>query len=143
MLFCLRKGNEVNAAEKIARQRLSVLQLAEALGNITAACRQRGMHRSQFYEYKRRFQTHGLDGLKDLPPVHKSHSITTPEEVVERILQFSLAHLAWGRVRLSNYLKLQGISVSSPTVQGILTKHGLGTRYERWLKLEEKNAPCR
>jgi hypothetical protein len=79
----------MNAAEKIARQRLSVLQLAEALGNITAACRQRGMHRSQFYEFKRRFQTHGLEGLKDLPPIHKSHPMTTPEEVVERILELS------------------------------------------------------
>jgi transposase len=105
----------MNAAEKIARQRLSVLQLAEALGNITAACRQRGMHRSQFYEFKRRFQTHGLEGLKDLPPIHKSHPMTTPEEVVERILELSLAHPSWGCVRLSNYLKHQGISVSSPS----------------------------
>jgi len=40
----------MDAPEKIARQRLSVLQLAEALGNITTACKQRGMHRSQFYE---------------------------------------------------------------------------------------------
>ena len=30
------------------------------------------MHRSQFYEFKRRFQTHGLEGLKDLPPIPKS-----------------------------------------------------------------------
>ena len=130
----------MNAAEKIARQRLSVLQLAEALGNITAACRQRGMHRSQFYEFKRRFQTHGLEGLKDLPPIHKSHPMTTPEEVVERILELSLAHPSWGCVRLSNYLKHQGISVSSPTVQNLLTKNGLASRYDRWLKLEEKHA---
>ena len=34
-------------------------------------------------------------------------------------------------------LKLEGISVSSPTVQNILIKHGMGSKYERWLKLEE------
>jgi hypothetical protein len=28
------------------------------LGNVSEACRQRGMTRTQFYEYKRRFQTH-------------------------------------------------------------------------------------
>jgi transposase InsO family protein len=134
------KETSMNAAEKIARQRLTVLQLAEALGNITAACRQRGMHRSQFYEFKRRFQTHGLEGLKDLPPVHKSHPMTTPEEVVERILQVSLEHPSWGCVRLSNFLKHQGITVSSPTIQSILIKNGLASRYDRWLKLEEKNA---
>ena len=30
--------------------------------------------------------------------------------------------------------------MSAPTVQNILNKEGLGTRYERWLKLEEKTA---
>ena len=59
----------MNAETKLAHQRLSVLQLAESLGNIAAACRQRGISRTQFYEHKRRFQAHGLEGLKDLPPI--------------------------------------------------------------------------
>ena len=54
---------------KIAEQRLSVLELAKALGNVSAACKQRGMSRTQFYEYKRRFQTHGIEGLAHLPPI--------------------------------------------------------------------------
>jgi len=58
---------------KLARQRLSMLQLAEALGNVSEACRRRGVSRSQFYEYKRRFKTHGLKGLKDLLPIQKLH----------------------------------------------------------------------
>lgn len=127
-------------AEKVARQRLSVLELAEALGNVSQACRQRGMTRTQFYEYKRRFQTHGLEGLKDLPPIHKHHPQTTPPEVVDRILDLSLKHPGWGCVKISDMLKLQGVSVSSPTVQNILIKHGMGTKYERLLKLEEKVA---
>jgi len=130
----------MTAEEKIARQRLSVLELAQALGNVSAACRQRGMTRTQFYEYKRRFQTHGLAGLKDLPPVHKSHPFTTPPEIVERLLALSLEHPAWGCVRLSNMLKLEGVSVSSPTIQNILIKHGLGNRYERLLRLEAQAA---
>ena len=125
-------------AEKLARKRLSVLQLAEALGNISEACRRSGMDRTSFYEWKRRFQTHGLEGLKDLPPVHKSHPQTTPPGVVKKILRLSLEHPSWGCVRLSDYLKLQGISVSSPTVQKILIKHGMASRYDRLLKLEEK-----
>ena len=39
----------MTAVEKVARQRSSVLELAEALGNVSEACRQRGMTRSQFY----------------------------------------------------------------------------------------------
>ncbi len=130
----------MDPSEKVARQRLSVLQLAEALGNVSQACKQRGMTRTQFYEYKRRFQTHGLEGLKDLPPIHKSHPQTTPPEVVEKILSLSLQHPGWGCVKLSDMLKLQGINVSSPTIQNILIKNNMGTKYERLLKLEEKAA---
>jgi transposase InsO family protein len=130
----------MTAEEKLARHRLSVLDLAEALGNVSEACRQRGVSRTQFYEYKRRFQTHGLAGLKDLPPIHKTHPFTTAPEVVERILALSLAHPAWGCSRLSDTLHLEGLSVSSVTIQSILNKNGMGTKYERLLKLEEKVA---
>lgn len=128
----------MNAEEKLVHQRLSVLQLAERLGNVTEACRQRDISRTQFYEYKRRFQTHGMEGLKDLPPIHKTHPFTTPPETIEKILALSIEHPAWGCNRLSDYLKLQGIQVSSPTVQDILIKNQMGSRYERLLKLEER-----
>ena len=130
----------MNPTEKVARHRLSVLELAEALGNVAEACRRRGMTRTQFYEDKRRFQTHGLEGLKDLPPVHRTHPQTTPPAVVERIPALSLEHPAWGCCRLSAVLKLEGVSVSSPTVQNILAKHGMATRYDRLLRLEEQAA---
>jgi ACT domain-containing protein len=45
----------MKAEEKLAHQRLSVLELGEALGNVSEACRRRGISRTQFYEYKRRF----------------------------------------------------------------------------------------
>jgi transposase InsO family protein len=130
----------MDAEEKVANQRLSVLQLAETLGNVAEACRQRGMTRSQFYVYKQRLQEQGFEGLKDLPPVHKSHPFTTPPEVVERILVLSLAHPAWGCDRLNQMLKLEGTSVSAPTIQNILNKHEMGSKYERLLKLEERAA---
>ena len=48
---------------------MSVLELASELGNVAEACRQRGKDRTSFYEWKRRFQTQGFDGLKGLPPI--------------------------------------------------------------------------
>ncbi len=84
------------AEMKLAYQRLSILELAEALENVSEACRQRGMTRTQFYEYKKRFQERGLEGLKDLPPIHKSHPQTTPLEVQEQVIALSLEHPKWG-----------------------------------------------
>jgi transposase InsO family protein len=124
--------------KKIVKQRLSVLQLAEALGNVSEACRKRGLARSQFYEYKRRFQTHGLEGLKDLPPIHLTHPQTTPDDVVQKIIEVSTNNPMWGCCRIASQLKLQGVSVSSPTIQKILIKHGMANKYDRLLKLEEK-----
>jgi transposase InsO family protein len=126
-------------AEKLARQRLSVLELAQALGNASAACRRAGMDRTSFYVWKRRFQTHGLAGLKDFSTAHHSHPQTTPPEVVQRVLAVSEQHPAWGCNKLSDYLKLQSVAVSAPTVQAILTKHGRGSKYERLLHLEARH----
>ncbi len=126
-------------AEKAARRRLSVLELVERLGSVSEACRRSGMDRTSYYEWKRRFQLYGLEGLKDLPPIHKTHPQTTPPEVVDKILELALQHPTWGCTRYRDFLKLQGISVSSSTVQNILIKHGLASKYERLLRLEEKS----
>ena len=80
--------------ENPTHHRLLVLQLAEVLGNVAEACRRKGMDRNSFYEWKRRFQTHGFTGLKDLSTAHHTHPQTTPHEVVDRILSLSLDHPA-------------------------------------------------
>jgi hypothetical protein len=43
-------------------------------------------------------------------------------------------------VRLSAHLKLDGVSVSSPTIQSILIKHDLGSKLERLFSLEAQVA---
>jgi len=129
-----------DAASKLAEHRLSVLELAKELGNVAEACRRRGLDRTSFYEWKRRFQTQGFEGLKDLPPIHRSHPQTTPPETVARIGELALEHPAWGCNRIEAMLALEGRRVSAITIQKILNEAGLGSRYDRWLALEEKNA---
>jgi transposase InsO family protein len=129
-----------NPNEKLAHRRMTVLELAERLGNVSEACRRGGIDRTSFYDWKRRFQLQGLDGLKDLPPVAKSHPMTTPAEVVERICALALQHPAYGCNRLEAMLALEGRRVSSITIQKILNERELGTREQRWLALETKTA---
>lgn len=108
-----------DAGAKLAQSRPSGLDLAKELG-VAEACRQRGLDPTSFYEWKRRFQTQGFEGLKDLPPIHKSHPQKTPTPVVERI----------------KVPALEGVRVSAITIQKILNDHGLGIRIDRWLALE-------
>ena len=126
--------------EKLAHRRLTVLELAERLGNVAEACRRGGIDRTSFDDWKRRFQLRGLDGLKDLPPIAKSHPMTTPPEVAARIEALALAHPAYGCDRIEALLALAGKRVSAITIQKILNDKGLGTRHERWLALERRNA---
>lgn len=85
---------------------------------------------------KRRFQTHGIEGLKDLPPIHKTHPFTTPKEVVEKIKELALSHPSKGCKYLEHLLAIEGIRVSSVTIQKHLDEMGLGKRYDRWLAIE-------
>jgi transposase InsO family protein len=140
MAQAARKLTAKDANAKLAHRRLTVLELAERLGNVTEACRRGGIDRTSFYDWKRRFQTHGLDGLKDLPPIAKSHPMATPPEVAARIEALALAHPAHGCNKIEALLALEGRRVSAITVQKILNDKGLGTRHERWLALERKNA---
>ena len=140
MAQAARKITAKDANQKLAHRRLSVLELAERLGNVAEACRRGGIDRTSFYDWKRRFQLEGLDGLKDLPPIAKSHPMTTPPEVVARIAALALKHPAYGCNRLEALLALEGRRLSAITIQKILNDKGLGTRHERWLALERTNA---
>jgi transposase-like protein len=140
MAQAARKITAKDANQKLAHRRLTVLELAERLGNVAEACRRGCIDRTSFYEWKRRFQLEGLDGLKDLPPIAKNHPMTTPPEVVARIEALALLHPAYGCKRLEALLALEGRRLSAITIQKILNDKGLGTRHERWLALERTNA---
>ena len=128
----------MTAEKKIAHQRLTLLQVAERIRNVSEACRRLGVSRSQFYEYKRAFQEQGLDGLIDRLPIPRSFPNETPPEIREKILALSLLHPAWGPLRLSDQLRLEGITVSPSTVRNLWLKEGMETKYKRLLRLEEE-----
>jgi transposase InsO family protein len=140
MVQSARKVTAKDPGEKLAHRRLTVLELAERLGNVSEACRRGGIDRTSFYDWKRRFQLEGLDGLKDLPPIAKSHPMSTAPEVVTRIAELALTHPAYGCNRIEALLALEGRRLSAITIQKILNDKGLGTRHERWLALERQNA---
>lgn len=130
----------MTAEQKIAHSRLTLLQLAERLRNVSDACRRRGISRSQFYEYKRAFQERGFEGLTDRPPIPKSCPHETSGETKEKIIRLSLLHPTWGPQRLSDHLRLEGTSVSPSTIRNLWIKEGLETRYKRMLRLEEEKS---
>src|SRR3954452_15632377 len=108
MAQAVRKVTAKDATEKLAHRRLTVLELAERLGNVSEACRRGGINRTSFYDWKRRFQMHGLDGLKDLPPIAKSHPMSTPPEVVTQIRELALEYPTFGCNKIESMLTAKG-----------------------------------
>jgi hypothetical protein len=77
--------------KKVARRKLSMLELAAELGNVSKACKLMGYSRQQFYEIRRNFQTYGAEGLIDrLPGARGPHPNRVSEEVEKAILDYSL-----------------------------------------------------
>lgn len=130
----------MTATTKLAQKRLTLLQLAEKLGNVSKACQMHKVSRSQFYEYKRAFQLHGLDGLIDKPPIPSSHPNELSDEVKQRIVDLSLEHPAYGQQRIADQLALEGIAVSATSVRNLWIRQNIETRYKRLLRLEEAHA---
>ncbi len=124
---------------KLTRQRFSVLEIAEVLGSVSEACRCGGMDRTSFYEWERQFQTHGMAGLVDLPPITRHQPNSTPPEAEAKGFAASLEHPSWDCVKLADYLWNQGVWISSPTVQKLLIRKEMGSVYDRWMLLGRKH----
>ena len=130
----------MTAKTKLAQKRLTLLQLAEKLGNVSKACRLHKVSRSQFYEYKRAFQQHGLEGLIDKPPIPGSHPNELSDETKQKIVGLSLQHPTFGQQRIADQLSLEGVSVCATSVRNVWIKQDMETRYKRLLRLEETQA---
>ena len=124
--------------EKVVRRKLSMLELAKELNNVSKACKVMGYSRQQFYEIKRNYQIHGIEGLIDkIPGAKDPHPNRVSEEVEKAILDHSLEFPTRGPLRVAQELALKGVHVSSGGVRGVWSRHNLLSRFDRLLRLEE------
>jgi transposase InsO family protein len=124
--------------DKVARRKLSLLELATDLDNVSKACKLMGYSRQQFYEIRRNFQTYGAEGLIDrLPGARGPHPNRVPEEIEQAILDHALEHPSHGPLRVAHELMLKGVQVSSGGVRGVWSRHDLLTKHQRLLRLEK------
>ena len=129
---------------KIARRKLSLLQLAAELSNVSKACKIIGYSRQQFYEIRRNYQLYGADGLIDRLPGPKGPHPNRVDKAVEKaILDYSLTHPSHGCLKVAQQLALENVQVSSGGVRGVWSRHKLLTKHERLLRLEQATAKRR
>ena len=130
----------MTALTQSMKRKLSLLQLADELGNVAKACRIMGFHRDTFYEVRRAFQTGGVAALvESRRGARAPHPNRIAPEIEARVLDYCLQRPTHGAQRVSNELRLAGVEVSPSGVRGVWLRHDLETRYKRLMRLERES----
>ena len=127
------------AQSQSTKRKLSLLRLAEELGNVSKACKLMGYHRDTFYEVRRAFQIGGVAAfVEERCGPRNPHPNRVSGEVEQKILDYSLRFPTHGAQRVSHELRLQTIEVGPAGVRGVWARHGIETRYKRLMRLESE-----
>ena len=126
--------------EKLIRKKQSLIELAEYLQNVSQACKINGVSRQHFYDIKKAYEEHGLEGLREKSRRKPCMKNRVAPEVEEAVINMADEYPAYGQARASNELRKNGILVSGGGVRSIWIRHGLETFKKRLNRLEEKAA---
>ena len=98
--------------ERIIKNKVGLINLAEELQNISKACKVMGLSRETFYRYKRAIDEGGIEALID-KNLRKPNIMNRVDEATENaVLESAIEHPAHGQLRTSNELRKKGIFVS-------------------------------
>lgn len=126
--------------QKLIRRKLSLIDLAEYLQNVSQACRINGVSRQHFYDIKKAFAEEGIEGLREKTRRKPCIKNRVAPEIEEAVINMAYEFPAYGQTRAANELRKAGILVSSGGVRSIWLRHGLETFKKRLILLEEKVA---
>lgn len=114
-------------AEKVIKNKMGLIILAEQLGNVSQACRIIGYSCDSFSRFKELYDEQGAEGLRELSR-RKPNPKNRVDPVIEAaVLAIALENPALGQLRVSNTLKHDGIFVSPGGVRSI----GIGRIYQQ------------
>lgn len=129
-----------HVSEKIIKNKVGLLNLAEELNNVSKACKIMGFSRETFYRYKNAVNEGGVEALfektRRKPNLKNRVELATEEKVIN----FAIEYPAFGQTRASNELRKIGVFVSPSGIRSIWVRHNLESFRKRLVALEKKSA---
>jgi transposase InsO family protein len=126
--------------QKIIKNKVGLLNLAEELGNVSRACKVMGFSRDTFYRYKSAVEEGGIESLLDKSRRQPNLKNRTDETTEKAILDYAIECPAHGQARTSNELRKRGVFISPGGVRCIWLRHNLASFKDRLNALEKKSA---
>lgn len=128
------------STQRIIRNKIGLLNLAEELGNVSKACQMMGVSRDTFYRYRSARDDGGVEALLEKSRRKPNPRNRVEPQIEQAVLDFALEFPAHGQVRVSNELRKAGVFVSPSGVRSIWLRNTLQSRKLRLKALEAKMA---